>query len=354
MAISAAEVLHAWFKVSGAYPPTEAQLEADMRNFDTVGELEDRLSSDLGVPGRSPTGPSTLPRFAERRMREEVGQFAAYLSVPELTPILVQSAAENWEPSKLRARVETTDYFQKTTQRQRQWELLSDAEKRQTQQRWRVQVMQTLRSIYGPEHVEQQGWSLDHPKVQRWAEDLARGRQTEELFTFAHRGAAEGIEGTPAHTARVEEMKEAGAEEVAQENLRGDLAETWRTWLGSHVSPPADLKTWAENINANRRSMQDFEDFVKQTAGSLYPEKPENVSYREFVSPAKTILARTLELGVVPDDEPLLNSYVRGEVPSLAELKERARRDPRFARTSAARKDARQAATSVLDQWEFQ
>lgn len=344
---SLTEVLWAWYHATGTWPPSK---EVAMRSVKKGGDLrllENHLKTHRmrGVSGG-------VPKWAISYLAGEVGSFSAYLTIPELAPKIVRAAAEAWTPDKLQAAIEQTSYYKKTTSKQRQYELLTPAEKKQTKQQFSVWVMETLNAIWGPELAKQRGYTLNSEKVQTWAAELSSGRQSEEMFTFKHERAAEGIKGTPAHTALTEEYRRAGAAEVEQENLRGQLEEEWRSWIGEHVTPP-NLKAWAENIYMNRRSQDDFEQYVRATANNLYGEggKPEFMSYADWVAPAKQIITDHLEVANVKDDDPLLQAYIKGEASSLTEILNRVRRDSRHENTERARGEAVKLGLGIRERW---
>lgn len=348
MSLSMSEVMWAWYNATGGWPANEAQLRRNMAAWNRRADLEARLRAhgDRGV-----TGPGGgLPSWAIRLLAAEVGASSAYLSDRELGPIIVMAAAEAWTPDKLQARIEATAYWRNRTSRQRQWNLLSPAEQAQVRAQWEVKVAQSLQDIWGPDLARSKGYVLGNSRVKRWADEIARGVQTVDVFAFAHQQAAEGIKGTPAYTARVEEFRRAGVAEVSIENLRGELEDEWRTWAGEKFRPP-NLAIWAENIYMNRRSRQDFEDYAREVSKSLFPNKPEHVTYEDFIAPAREIIGRTLELGRVSPDDPLLLGYIHGEIPSLSEILTRARKDTRYENTEQARTDSVDLGFSLLKRW---
>lgn len=341
------DILWLWWKYTGTWPPTRGHVDRHIAEGGDIALLENHIK----LHG-APRGSTVMPQWAIDMVRAEVGVNAAFLTQPELAPLLIQAAAENWEASKLQAAIENTGYWKNTTSRQRQWAMLSDAERAQLRAQWVVTVVETLQGLYGPEEAARKGYSLTDARVIKWAEELASGVQTTEVFNFAHRAAAEGITGTPAYAARLEEFRRAGAPQVEQENLAGELEDEWRRWVGDELPPP-NLAVWAENIYMNKRSRQDFETFAKQTAQSRWPTKDVNLSFSDWVQPAKTLLGTVLELGHVSDSEPLLQSYTNGEIPSLAELWTRARRDPRFQGTRRSVEGASRLGLSIAERWGF-
>lgn len=342
---SLSEVLWAWYRTTRTWPTSKERALKEVKKGGDIRRLEDYLRSHavIGIGG-------ALPKWAIDYLASEVGSFAAYLKSPELAPVIVQAAAEGWTPDKLQARIERTSYYQKTTQKQRQYDLLTNAEKKQSADQYAVWVMETVNAIWGPEMARKRGYTLGSAKVRTWAKELSSGKQTEEMFTYSHERAAEGWKGTPAHTALLEEYRRAGAAEVEQEDIRGELEEQWRAFVGDQVKAP-NLKAWAENIYMNRRSRQDFEDYLQAVGNNLYPTKPEFVSYADWVAPHKQIIGDYLELGRVDDGDPILQAFVRGEVTSLSETLNRVRRDPRHQWTERARDSATNAAMTLLQKW---
>lgn len=339
------EVMWAWYRVTKTWPPSKAVAMQGVQQGGDIRMLENwlRVNHVHGVSGG-------IPSWAIQELATESGSFAAYLTIPELAPIILQSASEAWSPAKTQAALEATSYWKNTTSRQRDWKLATPAEQAQTKSQWEVSIVETLQSIWGPTLAKQKGYVLGNPLVKQWADELASGKKTLDIFTFAHKQAAQGIKGTPANTALLEEFRQAGSAEVEQENIRGDLEDEWRSWLGDSVAIPSNVKAWSENIYMNKRSRQDFEDYVKSVSAQLYPGKPENVTYSDWVAPAKQLVTQWLELSTVDDDDPLVRAFVNGDS-NLTEIALRARQDPRFQSTERARTGISKLAFAITDRW---
>lgn len=319
----------------------------------TYQQLFDKLRSGhwRTEGGRTPFG-TGAPDWIIRAMGPQIGVYATYLKVDELAGILIQGTAEGWDAAKLQARIQNTAYWKRTTEQQRSWNLLSPAEQAEAIARQKVRVMQTLEKYYGVTKTGELNYTLNDSRVTRWATDLAQGTQSYDIFDYAINQAARGIPGTPAYDALVEQMKQEDRTQVDISNMAFRLRDSWNNWVGTNITPP-DLNIWAQNIVANQRSEADFANYIRTVSQSLFPNKPEWVSYDDWVKPARAVLSKMFETSVIPDDDPLLQSYVHGETASLADLALHARRDSRFETTTAATKEARSIGSDLLRQFGF-
>lgn len=317
--------------------------------FASTGELKRYMR---GLRDGPKQGTPPVPRWVTRKLSKELGANVAYLAIPEVALLLFQGSALGWEPDKLQSAIQNTRWWRKRTEQQRAWDVAPDAEKNASLSRTSAWVAEQLIAVYGHDYVKKQSWSIESGDVQQWARRIASGKVDQSVWLYHRRRHAEQIAGTPAQTDLFEDRRRAGQAEMQIENTRGQLETLWKQWMGDHLPPP-DFTHWASDIYANTRSMDDFNKFLEQQSASFYPTKPGNVPYATWVDPAKALLQRTLELGSVRDDDPLLQSYMLGQLPSLADLAERARRDPRYRQTEQAREHSRNIGAGILSAWGF-
>jgi hypothetical protein len=183
------------------------------------------------------------------------------------------------------------------------------------------------------------------------AEYIASGGETYDVWKFQAQQTAQNIPNTPAAQQVVSAKKAAGQEGVNVANLTQQLGDTWRQWVGETYPPPQDIQKWASDISMNVRSTADFLNLAKQTGKDLYPNKPPNLDYASWVSQPKSVLAGTLELPTVPDSDLLLQSYLRGNIANLGDLKLAAQQDPRYDATVTATTQATQLGSHLLSTW---
>lgn len=297
--------------------------------------------------------PHGLPTDVIAELAQEVGANWVYLTVPELMPIILEAAAQAWEGGKLQARVQNTAWWKNTNQQAQMWPQASQAEQEKAIQTWTFRLAEQYRDLYGPDYQGKNNLGSNSTAVRHEAYLISSGQKLSDQLFFQHRARAEKIEGTPAWAALQEERRKAGAPKSTIENTQRELLEGWREWMGDHVKPPSNLKKWATNIYNNKQSMADWETNLEKTSSSMYTNKPIPMSYKQWVTQPKQMLAGLLELGVVRDNDPLLTSYIRGEIPSMADLQDRARRDRRFAQTNHVREEVREMALNLQRRWGF-
>lgn len=347
-----AQALDTWYKTIGRYPTTLAGAEASM-NAPSQAWLASWLqqhANDTG-PGQVGTGPTTFPDWAIQQLASQVGADAAYLTIPELAPIIVDAVANGKDPAELQAAVENTDYWKQTTATALAWQTMSPADQQATIQKLQVTLADQYQAEYGTQ-----------PPLSQFLNDatqIASGKETQDYWNFNTKLAAEGQAGTPAANSILSAQKQVGAETTAVSNLTNTLQTDWQTWLGNSLQPPSSgpnsLADWANKINMNQASQADFDNYLKTYSQGVYPNKPVNLPYQQWVSQPKSVIGSTLEIDPtsVSDNDLLLQSYLTGKYQNLGDLKLAAQQDPRFDKTQTAVTAARQVGTQLLSTWGF-
>ncbi len=108
-------------------------------------------------------------------------------------------------------------------------------------------------------------------------------------------------------------------------------------------------------MNTPGRSMADFITNAQNFSNSLYGAagKPTNVDYATWASQPKSVIQGALELPSVSDSDLLLQSYLRGNIANLGDLKLAAMQDPRRDATLEQRQQSTQLAGQLLSTWGF-
>lgn len=312
------------------WPASTYELNTLASRFSDVNQLRSWIRRN-GRRGKGLT--SGAPSWLINMMSGELGRDAQWLAIPDVAWVMMRGAAEGWDESKIQAAIETTTWWKGRNDTQRTWQRLLPGEKEQLIQSTIGRISQSLRELYGLDQMKSRGWHLKAADLRTWASEIASGGKPFEIWFLEQRSSAEKIEGTPAQKALVEDLRDARRELMNVEEITGQLEEEWRNWIGTGISPRReDMAAWAKRINEFANSRQDFLDHLKETAQSLYPNKPQNAPYSLWAQPAKQLIGQLLDLGDVPDDDPVLQSYVQGQIPSLAELRLRVMRDPRVAK----------------------
>lgn len=331
------------------WPKSLAELKTFAAKFNSLSALESHLhKTSYVIRGALAGAPTWLISF----MAPELGNQVAWLSVPDVAKVLLRGSVEGWEPDKIQANIEASGFWRSNTEAQKAWVTLNQAGKAQAVAQAAVEIFAWMRAEYGPDYVESKGWSLSSPVIKGIATDLASGKKPAGVWKMETTLSAEKIVGTAAWKRRQEEVKSAGEPAMAIENTKGRLEASWREWMGEHITPP-ELASWAEDIETNKRSIADFETYLRQTSQSLYPGKGEFVAYKQWVSPAKSLVQQMLELGNVGDDDPFVSAFATGQFETLAQLSDAVKRDPRYGATEGFRKQVGQTTTGLLSRMGF-
>jgi hypothetical protein len=347
-------VLYAFLHVLKRWPRSLSQLKHYAKKFSSLEDLESYLKRNSRDFGGTAKSIGDTPSWVINGMSQELGRDAAWLAVPGVRWIMLKSTALGWTEAKTQAALETTAWWKTRNEQQRAWKRLLPGEREQLLSSTAAKVYAELRRIYGVDYVKKKGWTLSSDYVKGMAHRIASGATDFDVWALRVQLKAERISGTPANSSLLNEQRAAGEAEVAIEDLAGQLGDMWREWMGTQV--PVDEHTinrWAKDIYANKSSREDFRKFIQQQSTSMYPNKPENVSYAAYVAPAKQLIGQLLELGDIGDDDALVQSYAQGQVPSLADLRTRLMQDARLGKTEWWKQQQRQVGTALTQAMGF-
>jgi hypothetical protein len=350
MALSLAAVLNDAHYALGAWPSNQAFMQQAMTNFSNDNDLIAYLQANKNNTQITGNLSANFPPWALQALGDQVGASAAYLNT-ELAPIIVEAAAQGWDSAHLTNAIQQTPYWQSHNNQQLSWQTLSPAERSAQVDKIQAQMANDVQAMYGPGTTFVNGMDISFAGLRSSAEYIASGGETYDVWRFQANQTAQNIPNTPAAQQVVSAKKAAGQEGVNVANLTQQLGDTWRQWVGETYPPPQDIQKWATDISMNVRSTADFLKLAKQTGKDLYPNKPPNLDYASWVQQPKSVLAGTLELPTVPDSDLLLQSYLRGNIANLGDLKLAAQQDPRYDATVTATTQARQLGSQVLSTW---
>lgn len=348
MSLTLAQVLNDAHYALSAWPTNASWMQQAMTNFNSDNDLIAYLQANKTNTAVTGTLSNDFPAWATSAMGDQVGASAAYLNT-ELAPIIVEAAAQGWDAAHLQNAIEQTPYYQSHTQTQLQWQTKSQADKDALVGQMAVQIADTYRQEFGTQ-------APTNINVYRGlAEAVASGTMDINYVNFQIKQQAEQTANTPAAQAVTSLQRQAGQQAADISNLTQQLGDTWRQWVGDQFPPPQDLGKWAQDINMNvtGRTMADFINTAKSEAAQLYPNKPQNLDYVSWAQQPKSVLAGTLEQQTIPDSDLLLQSYLRGNIANLGDLKLAAQQDPRYDGTVQARDQATQLGTNILSTWGF-
>jgi hypothetical protein len=351
MSLTIAQVLNDSHYALGGWQTDQAKVLQYMTQFNTNNDLIAYLQQNKNNP--AVVGPVTaeFPQWAVSAMGDQVGTNAAYLTT-EIAPIIIEAAAQGWPLEHLQNAISQTPYYQAHSQAQLTWQTKSVADRNVDIGLLQARMAKDARDLYGPDWTSGAIPGLTFEGLHAAAEMVASGGMTYDVWHFETQRAAETASNTPAARAVVDAQAAVGQRATDVANLTQRLGDTWRTWVGDQY-PPQDLAGWAQRINMNQASEADFVASAKTMSAGLYPNKPRDLDYTSWVQQPKSLIAGTLEMPTVKDSDLLLQSYLRGNIANLGDLKLAAQQDPRYDATVTARDQMTQLGSHILSTWGF-
>lgn len=318
-----------------------------------------------GVPQERPFGTiDVTPEFAEafakmtpeeqQALRDQAtrnqlaqfyGSFAAFFEIEEVGDILIEAAENNWEPSKLRARLMQTDWWAQTSRAQNAYDAFvatNGGEDSAT-----VQKLISDKAVQIGDVSAGLGFRLSDEQTRTLARDALRNGYNERTLQAA---VATEMAKSP----------------QAVESLRaGTTGRDVRRLASDYGVPLSDvtMDRWMNNILSGSITTVDFENYLRQQASSLYPSLANDiargVSVKTYADPYREIAAQTL--GLSPDEidfaDPKWNMALNFDdgkgggrrAMNLFEWGEHLRRDERYGydRTPDARNKAYDVVTKL-------
>jgi len=243
-------------------------------------------------PGMTQTGavqPGALPGFAPateidpQELRASFGYAAKfYEQSPELKTLIADAVEEKWTPEVFAARLQDTKWYQKNTEAQRAWAVLTTSDPAEAKRR-----EQGMRSALTQQY-RQSGVAIPAKRLDAlvrdalrfgWSEDEQQDAIAKE-FDFDPDKAYGGVAG-----AAIGDLKARAAE---------------------YVVPLSDktLDQWTQNILRGEADPASFDDYLKTQAKALFPDLADSIdrgtTVEEYLAPYRDMAAETLEMS--PDD----------------------------------------------------
>jgi hypothetical protein len=358
MALTLASVLNDFWWATGnvtgssVYPPSLAAAQQMMSSFNTDTDLINYVKTHAQDPAIVSGATAAVPQWVVSALGDQVGASAAYLNTP-LAPIIIEAAAQGWDSAHLTNAIPQSPHNPQHNHTQLTWQTASAADRSAAIDQMQSKMAMEAKNLYGPDWTGGAIPGLTFEGLRTAAELVASGGMTYDVWQFMTQKAAESAPNTPAAQQVLAARKQVGQEAVSVSNLTQRLGDTWRQWVGDQYPPPADLAAQASRISMNQMSEADFLNTAKTMSQQLYPNKPPNLDYASWVQQPKSVLAGTLELPSVADSDLLLQSYLRGNIANLGDLKLAAQQDPRYDGTVGATQQARQLGTNILSTWGF-
>ena len=293
-----------------------------------------------GVPGATglPDGTPADPAAAIA----EYGYIAELAnSVPDIKKVLTQAVQEGWEPSRFQAEIQKTGWWQKTTESQRQVEVL----KKTQPQEYRRQRQQMI----------------DFMVITARNLGVEEGKQ--RIFILAERALSLGwseaeVQRFLAADVKVKETGNTGATAVTVESLKEQAAQ-----YGVPLSDKT-MQMWTTQILRGMVPAESFEAYLKEQAKSLFPGLAaaidSGVNVRQYVDPYVQMYAQTLEKNpnAITLDDPHIQKalYQVGKdgtrtTMSLGDYGQYLRETPDYRKTRTGMELAARAAEMITDTW---
>lgn len=251
-------------------------------------------SSLSGVSGAPYTGYSTSSTQAQTQnsssmptasskditatIASKYGYLAAFVKDPEIGPILIKAAQQDWDEATMKAALYKTNWWKTHSDTTRAW----DAQVKLDPATTKAQIAAQLTNLQT--EARNLGLIVDPRRLSAMAVNSLRygwnGQQVRNALVNEGRFDMTGKSGSAALT------------------LRDDLKQ-----MASKYLVPIDNKTlmdWVKNVTKGDVQQQDFEGYLKEQAKSLFPGMgaaiDSGVTPEQYVSPYKQIAAQTLEL----------------------------------------------------------
>lgn len=332
----------------------------ELQMFGTADEIVRRNGGDK----------NPLKKFMEELRRRYGG--TSYLKNKQVLGILVEGFLENADPGAIEDRIRQTDWYQKRTARQREWELgLSDRERDVQVDQMRGQMTNFLQTIFGPTMNWRKHFEGLDKNLANLAENIASGKWDDPSAAFADwqrrmQNKAEKIEGTAAWQARQKEVEEGRAFLNRPEDMFEQVRAQATEWLG-YMGKPASgnrknperntLWAWANQLTSGKKSIHDFQAWLRTKAQTLHPYLGPDEKWMDRASTYKSAAEEYLGEALAWDDK-LLRDFVKrddqgaplkgGSVALTAWDFERAvKEDPRFRRSQGAVEEASAVADAL-------
>ena len=249
--------------------------------------------------------------------------------------------------AELANRLRQTKWYQSRTDKEREWNDLSQAEKDQRI----VDEASKLASMwftYVGEDMAIHSFDRDgdglisvaeikkgDKDLFKWAQNLASGKatQAQAVNSWMKEVAGENPESPWSRTVREEEQAQ-GQFGVDLANMEGQLRQMYQDW-GVKISDQT-LEQMAQRVIMNDLAIEDVEKDLDTQARGLYQSKPPGMTTREWAEPYFQTYMGTLEVNEPDIFDPLVQRGM-AEGQNLADFQKLLRADQRWLNTNNAR-----------------
>lgn len=230
-------------------------------------------SGGTSVAGES--DPTMDPRTAEQYAIEEYGQYAAFLSQPEIGPILLQAAAAKppWSEAVLEGELHKTAWWQSTNQSVRQWMALDSSDHMEAESQVNAQTA----------NIMARANQLGFPTTRSRAEAIAR-----DSLKFGWKGA--------------ELDRAIGMDNSQQQLLTSSFGTSLKSTASQFGIPVSDstIGSWATRIASGEDTEENFASWARDMAANMYPTATAHLArggtIQEFFDPYREQAAKILQI----------------------------------------------------------
>lgn len=283
----------------------------------------------------------------KNRIFQQFG-FVPGMDDPQVKRLALEAFFEEWTTAEFITRYQQTDFFNSQTDTQREWASLSEAEKTSRTQDQAVDLVEEYRALWGTDPPD----GINNPEIQAAARRVASGEALIDEWVFGQRREAELVDNTPAARDIIAETRAQGEQEVSTENLSSFAEDQYRRWLGPVDLPQGFGADWGNKLFLNEVSEADLETHLKNLASSAWVNKPPELTWNEWASPAKTTIRNTLELTSLDDNDPLLGDILNQGLGGN-DLTSAIRHDERFLGTNRLQSEIASSVTQLGRQFGF-
>lgn len=273
---------------------------------------------------------------------------------PGMLAVIALGFTRDMSDEEFANRIRQTDYWNGLTDKQREWNDKSDAQKNQDilaeaaalSNRWFEYVGEDLPLPGTVDELRQ-----SNPELFMWAESIASGQRTQvqAINQWLKSVARENPESPWSRMVRNEDVAQRQFG-VDVENTAGEIQDLYREW-GLPITFE-EAKKRAEQVMLNEQSLEDVAQGVEAQAMTLYPHKPQGVSTRQWAQPYIQMQQQVWEVAE-PDffDSALQSALTRGW--SLGEFQDYLRKDPKWKATNQARTELERVGADLGRQMGF-
>lgn len=230
----------------------------------------------------------TYKQFWDSIVDQVMGPYNPAKNDPEVLRVLAEFAARpDMTEAELQAKLQRTQWYRTRTERELEWNGLSQGEQEKRRAETAQQVIDTWWQFAGVQVDERD------PRVRNYIEDLASGKMGWGAFTALVKDAAGDNPESPwSREVRTEEeaQRQRGVDvENTAQRIRDQLGRWGVDWTQSEVM------RWAKDIVEKRASDQDLLDRIKNAAQVLYPWKDRELETLEAAQPWLSTYERLME-----------------------------------------------------------